>query len=404
MDNAKPTAKNTNQPFNTIKKQEIADLKTPVQSQLSALDKQPPFKNQTINPNEDVNKVQIKFEDGSVTYIPKDSVQTFVLTNQNKYNFIYVTEELNKTLADVDTLLQSGTQEDLDKASEKLDEAKKNFPNDSVIDDKKKEVSEKNNDLAKNIQPLLKTMLGITTFPIKVVADIIKWMFDFFKSLTNPMTLASKMKEFLSFQWILKFFTPTGILDIFGVKFNPLTLIPYAAIAASAKGKFNVGKPPVADLSKYISLNMIPPLPNYTPDQYKDLLKGVQPLRLLVIFQMLQKFINGVIDFIWSLFGIEALIKAPHIKIVPEDTTSMSPEDIKKVLDGIEPKGATTSTSTPNPITGSNTNEVDTLNPAVQGFMYEVKLPDGTTKSFLNREDLDLFIEQNKELNYEFTF
>jgi len=406
MDNAKPTAKNTNQPFNTVKTQEITSLKTPVQSQLSALDKQPPFKNQTINPNEDVDKVQIKFEDGSVTYIPKDSVQTFVLTNQNKYNFIYVTEELNTTLADVDVLLQSGTQEDLDKASEKLDEAKKNFPNDSVIDDKKKELSEKNNDLAKNIQPLLKTILGITTFPIKVVADIIKWMFDFFKSLTNPMTLASKMKEFLSFQWILKFFTPTGILDIFGVKFNPLTLIPYAAIAASAKGKFNVGKPPVADLSKYISLNMIPKLPNYTPDQYKDLLKGVQPLRLLVIFQMLQKFINGVINFIWSLFGIEALIKAPLIKIVPEDTTSMSPEDIKKVLDGIEPKGATSSNGNniPNPITGSNTNSVDTLNPAVQGFMYEVKLPDGTTKSFLNRDDLDMFIEQNKDLNYEFTF
>jgi hypothetical protein len=120
---------------------------------------------------------------------------------------------------------------------------------------------------------------------------------------------------------------------------------------------------------------------------------------------MLQKFINGVIDFIWSLFGIEALIKAPHIKIVPEDTTNMSPEDIKKVLDGIEPKGATSSNGNiPNPITGSNTNSVDTLNPAVQGFMYEVKLPDGTVKPFLNREDLDLFIEQNKDLNYDFTF
>ena len=406
IDNAKPTAKNTNQPVDTIKKQEITNLKTPVQNQLTALDKQPPFKNKTVNFNEDVDKVQIKFEDGSVTYLPKDSVQTFVLTNQNKYNFIYVTEELNKTLADVDTLLQSGTQADLDKAKQKLDDAKKKFPNDSVIDDKKKQVDEKNNDFAKNLQPLLKTMLGITTFPIKVVADIIKWMFDFFASLTNPMTLASKMTEFLSFQWILQFFTPTGILDIFGVKFNPLTLIPYATIAASAKGKFNVGKSPVADLSKYISLNMIPPLPNYTPDQYKDLLKGAQPLRLLVIFQMLQKFINGVIDFIWSLLGIEALIKAPHISIVPEDSNSMSPEDIKKVLDGIEPKGATSSNGNtkPNPITGSNTNAVDTLNPAVQGFMYEVKLPDGTSKSFLNRDDLDKFIQDNKDFNYDFTF
>jgi hypothetical protein len=412
IDNVKPSAKNTNQPVETIKEQEITDLKTPVQSQLSSLDKQPPFKNQTINFNEDVNKVQIKFEDGSVTYIPKESVQTFVLTNQNKYNFIYVTEELNQTLFEVDTLLQSGTQEDLDKAGEKLDEAKKNFPNDSVIDDKIKEVESKNNSFAKNLQPLLKSLLGLVTFPIKVVADIIKWMFDFFASLTNPFTLASKMKEFLSFQWILKFFTPTGILDIFGVKFVPLTLIPYAAIAASAKGKFKASAAPVADLSKYISINMIPKLPTYTPDQYKDLLKGAQPLRLLTIFQMMQKFINKVIDFIWSLLGIEALIKAPHIKIVPEDTTNMSPEDIKKVLDGIEPKGATSSSAfppsdgsfTPNPITGSNTNAVDTLNPAIQGFMYEVKLPDGTTKSFLNRDDLDLFIEQNKDLNYEFTF
>ena len=274
IDNTKPTAKNTNQPVDTIKKQEIIDLKTPVQSQLSALDKQPPFKNKTINFNEDVNKVQIKFEDGSVEYISKDSLQTFVLTNQDRYNFIYVTEELNKTLSEVNTLLQSGTQEDLNKAKEKLDDAKKNFPNDSVVDDKMKEVSDKNNSLAKNLQPLLKAILGLTTFPIKVVADIIKWMFDFFTSLTNPMTLVSKMKEFLSFEWILKFFTPTGILDIFGVKFNPLILIKYATVAATAKGKFKVSDSPVVDLSKYISLNMIPPLPSYTPDQYKDLLKG----------------------------------------------------------------------------------------------------------------------------------
>ena len=79
-------------------------------------------------------------------------------------------------------------------------------------------------------------------------------------------------------------------------------------------------------------------------------------------------------------------------------------EDIKKVLDGIEPKGASSSNSTPNPITGSNTNSIDTLNPVIQGFMYEVKLPDGTSKSFLNRNDLDTFIEENKDLNYDFTF
>jgi hypothetical protein len=412
IDNSKPTAKNSNKPLDAITKQEIVDLKTPVQNQLSALDKQPPFKNKTINFNEDVSKVQIKFEDGSVEYIPKDSLQTFVLTNQNKYNFIYVTEEINKTFVDVDTLLQSGTQEDLDKAKVKLDDAKKNFPNNSAIDDKLKELSDKNAAFAKNLQPLLKAILGLTTFPIKIVADIIKWLFDFFKSLTNPMTLASKMKEFLSFQWILQYFTPTGILAIFGLKFSPAALIPYAAMAATATGKAVGGlagklgdkiSPGIPDLSKYISINMIPTLPSFTADQYKNLLKGLQPLRLLTIIQMIQKFINGVIDFIWSLLGIEALIKAPHIKIIPEDTTNMSAEDIKKILDGIEPAGVT-SNDIPNPITGSNTNAVDSLNPAVQGFMYEVKLPDGSSKSFLDREQLDLFIEQNKEFDFDFTF
>ena len=403
LDGSKPNTNNSN--VSTSVKQEISNLKSPIKSQLTALDKQPPFKNKTLNFNEDVNKVQIKFEDGSVEYIPTDSLQTFVLTNQNKYNFIYVTESLNKTLVDVNSLLQSGTQTNLDKAKEKLDLAKKNFPNNTAIDDKLKELDDKNKYLAKNTQPLIKAILGLTTFPIKVVADILKWLFDFFVSLTNPLTLASKMTEFLSFDWILKFVTPTGILDIFGVKFNPLSLITYAAEAATATGKAGVPQAPgMADLSKYISVGMIPTLPTYTADQYKNLLKGVQPLRLLTIFQMIQKFINGVIDFIWSLFGIEALIKAPHISIVPEDTTNMSPEDIKKVLDGIEPKGATISGTKPNPITGSNTNVVDTLNLAVQGFMYEVKLPDGTTKSFLNRDDLDKFIQDNKDFNYDFTF
>jgi hypothetical protein len=37
-------------------------------------------------------------------------------------------------------------------------------------------------------------------------------------------------------------------------------------------------------------------------------------------------------------------------------------------------------------------------------FIYEVKLPNGETKEFLNRQLLDEFIQNNKEINYEFNF
>ena len=299
-------------------------------------------------------------------------------------------------------------------AQEKLDAAKTkslvNTPkglanaSNSAIDDKIKELNDKNSNLVKNTQPLLKTLLGFITFPIKIIADIIKWLMDFFMSLTNPMTLASKMKEFLSFKWILQFFTPTGILAIFGLKFQPLVLIPYAASAAAAKGKFGGSVAGMADMSKYINLGFIPTLPTYSADQYKNLLKGVQPFRLLTIFQMMEKFINGVIDFIWSLFGIEALIPAPHINMssMYSSNQSLKPEDIQKVVDGTIPQGNTT----PKVSDGLNTptNNSSQLNPVIQTFVYEVKLPDGTTKSFLNRDELDIYVQSNSDINFDFTF
>jgi hypothetical protein len=229
--------KNTNQPLDNLTKQEIGTLNTSIKSQLSNLDKQPPYMSKTLTGNTFSDKVQIKFQDGTFEYIPSNSLQSFVKENENRYNFIYVTEGLGKTLTDVNNLLQAGTQNDLDKAKELLDQAKKDFPDNSVVDDKIKDLQDINTKNAANTQPLLKTLLGFIKFPIKVIADIIKWMMDFFASLTNPMTLASKMKEFLSFQWILKFFTPTGILDIFGLKFNPVVLTSFAAGASAVSGK-----------------------------------------------------------------------------------------------------------------------------------------------------------------------
>ena len=389
-----------------IVKQQTKDIKASVKTTIKTSDKNLPY-NLLTNSNV-TNNVQVKFADGTTKTIPSSSLQDFVNTNKDKYDFVYVTEYIDGVLKEVDDLIKTGTPESLAIAKEKLNAAKTkslvDATSNSAIDDKIKELNDKNSNLTKNTQPLLKTLLGFITFPIKIISDIIQWIMDFFMSLTNPMTLASKMKEFLSFEWILQFFSPTGILDIFGLKFQPLVLIPYAASAAAAKGKFGGSVEGIADMSKYINLGFIPPLPTYSADQYKNLLKGVQPFRLLTIFQMMEKFINGVIDFIWSLFGIEALIPAPHINMssMYKSNESLKPEDIKKVVDGALPQGNTT----PKVSDGLNTktNNSSQLNPVIQTFVYEVKLPDGTTKSFLNRDALDIFVQSNSDINFDFTF
>ena len=390
-------------------KQETLDIKSPVKSLLNETDKSLPYNNIVNNNLSDV--VQVKFEDGTSKYIPSSSVQDFVNTNQSKYDFIYVTEDVDRILKDVDKLILSGTNEDLVIAKEMLDHAKsKDSVNNikganSAIDDKIKKLENIASNLLKNTQPLLKILLGFITFPIKVVADIIKWLMDFFMSLTNPMKLASKMKEFLSFEWILQFFTPTGILSIFGLKFQPLVLIPYTAIATAATGKIGgkiaAGK---ADMSKYINLGFIPTLPTYSADQYKNLLKGLQPIRFLTIFKMMEKFINGIIDFIWSLFGIEALIPAPHINMssMYNSKDTLNPVDIQKVVDNTTPKGNTEPLVSDGLNATSNTGTQ--LNSVIQSFVYEIKLPDGTIKTYLNRDDLDKFVEDNKDIEFDFNF
>lgn len=352
--------------------------------------KKPPFINkQFMSVFKESETVDITFEDGSSTKISSDSLQTFVTNNKNKYNFIYVTEELNKTLVEVDNLIKSDNQSDLDIAKEKLDLAKTNFPNNSAVDDKLNELNEKNKQLSKNTQPLLKTLLGFITFPVKVIADILKWLFDFFISLTNPFTLASKMKEFLSFKWIMKFVSPTFILDIFGFKFKPEKLASFAGKAG--------------DLSQYISLGFIPKLPNYGKEQFKDLKD--QPLRLLSIFKMMGKIINAVIDFIWAIFGIEAIIPAPHMKIVPDNTpySGLSAIEVKSLADGIKPNGKDIDKIINDNNISDDNNDSSSYG-AVENFIYEVKMSDGTTRSFLNKEELDKFVLDNNNINFDFTF
>jgi hypothetical protein len=380
--------------------------------------KQPNLSN-SRNQNES-DLTQIKFYDGSSIQIPINSLDQFVLDNKTKYNFIFLEEEIEKELIEVDKLLDSGTKEDLSLASDKLTNLSKNKPNDPLIEERKEKLNSLKEALDSNEQPMLKLILGIVTLPVKIIAGILEWLIDFFKSLTNPVILPKKIAELLSFKWIMNFFTPKGILEMAGIKFNP-DKIPEWVGSVKAKGPnkpenimpkslklppdikikgFNpksiktdgylLGEEKI-DLSEFLNVSFMMQLPKIKAFQHRQ--NPTAPKNILTgLFCLIEKLINGIIDFVWSTLGIEAIIKPPHIKLCSKkDNSEDSDSDSKN--------------QTPNDGDADNNSKILSGEDAdLSKFVYEVKLPNGEFKEFLNREELDKFIENNSDINYDFNF
>jgi hypothetical protein len=104
---------------------------------------------------------------------------------------------------------------------------------------------------------------------------------------------------------------------------------------------------------------------------------------------LIESIVNAFIDFIWSTLGIESIKDSPHIKLSSaKNIERMIPENVKRILDFIEP----------------TSNSVIDLDGGIQDFIYEITLSGGVKKSYLNREDLDKFILENKDINFDFSF
>ena len=322
------------------------------------------------------------------------------------YNYIYITQDTNQLLKEVSDLENSNNPNDVLLAKEKLENALKTDSTNQLLIDKLKEVKSKLYDLASNTQPILKLILSLVTMPVKIIADVVKYIMDFFKSLTNPLALPSKITEFLSFKWIMDFFSAKGILGILGINFNPSLISNWVSMATMTnplKGGFLYADDfELADLSKYFSASFIPPLPTYTAGHIREMIKNKSnfPTKLFSpIICFIEKIVNGFIDFIWSTLGIELAIKPPHIKLCSDPLTS-NPEDIQKILNGQSPN----SSSVDNNVTEvTNTSPFETKS-STDSFLYEVKLPDGTLKTFLDRDSLDQFINENKDINFDMEF
>ena len=501
----------------------------------------PPIKSKNLDPKQ--------YEVVSIWYSTGEYIEGV------DYEYSYITIEEQKLLEEVDDLIETEQIDNLELAKDKLNNQILENNNNGLktstpVKNKLNIVNSLIEKLNGEIQPIIKLILSLVTTPLTIIGDVIKWIMDFFKSLTNPIKLPGKIAEFLSFSWIMDFFTPKGIMNIMGIKFKPELLTNWISIASTNKlpnldniksnkvkkintnnlkpdkvnnlnldkvkkftnsvgefgsnvlsnvgefgsnvlsnvgefgsnvgskvgefgsnvlsnvgefgsnvgskvgefgsnvgskvgefgsnvgskvgefgsnvlsnvgefgsnvgskvGEFgsNVGSKlndmlpddyELADLSKFFSAPFMGKLPTYTLGNFKQKIKvGDSLFAMKMVIPSLcfiEKIINGFIDFVWSIMGIEPLIKPPHIKLCPETT---KPEDIQKILDGELPAVDKKDNVT-------KINSTDPYNETVEttSYIYTVKMPNGETKEFLDRISLDQFIEENKNINFEFDF
>jgi len=331
------------------------------------------------------------------------------------YKYIYITQKIEQTIREADELINktseidfSGTAsnplDSLQLASDKYQQAYDMIDkNDNSKDSLKKLLLDKIKALKSKInivsQPLFKLILGIVTLPLKVVFSIIKWLVDFFKKLVNPIKFPGLIAEFLSFKWIMQFFTPKGILELAGIKFKPEKLMEWCTAVNVPNPLFgsvpNVSRyliPDdyvIADLNEFLSVGFEAKLPVYTAKQYRDLC--LRPFRIFNVFLcFIEKIINSFIMLIWSIMGITAVIPPPLIKLCKKIPENVDMRDLRDLVSGLF-KDSELSVAKSDETTGSS-----------YDFIYEVKLPDGSVRKDLDRESVQKLIEQNKGLDFDF--
>lgn len=356
----------------------------------------------------------------------KYSTGTFI--NGIDYNYVYINQDTENVIKNAENLInepdESVDVEKLKLAIEDLENELKKDPNNKAIKDALKKLKAKKRGVNDSSQPILKMLLGFVTLPIKIIGGIIEWLINFFKSLTNPLTLPSKIVELLSFSWIMKFFTPLGILELAGVKFEPKKILEWCVLVNIP----NVLKPPtnspeipqgvnlpelkyykdafpkgrylipddyeLVDWHEILSMPFMPKLPIYTARQHREMC--TRPVKMIMpTLCLIEKVINGIIDFIWSILGIEPLIPAPHIKLCSK---SADPDisDLIKIKNDLDKDSGLTS-SIPS---GKKQEDL----PADAGFLYDITLDNGTVVKGLNYEEMKEYLKKHEDVGYDFQF
>ena len=461
--------------------------------------------NDLVNQQEDKNANK-KTGQGTTT-IESTWYSTGEYINGVDYTYYYINEDTADVLKEVDELVKPGSTnklmvpsnqpgndkpeealpEDIQLAQDKIENALNKDPDNELLKAKLKEIKEKLLKSMSKVQPILKLLLGIISTPIRIISCIIQWILDFFKSLMNPMELPAKIIEFLSFKWIMDFFSADFLMKTFGLALNPSITVDWATavnipnpnidikcgklgdklkskldelggkipkidtnipkvevpkvevpkidtkintdkITGQVNNKINTDgiktnlsvnidkknidvklpkslqelvkniKPhcgtfaipdlPIIKLPDFLSLPFMPMLPEYTPSDYR-----INPKMTIAfsdsILCLIEKFINALIDLIWSILGIEAIIPPPHIILCKKKTAN----ETNKLKDGdTEKDNKGTEIESTIPFKSNNLNDY---------FVYEVVFEDGSKETIKDYDALKKFMDENKDINFD---
>ena len=368
-----------------------------------------------------------------------------------QYQYIYVTEYVSRLIKEGDELAESNDPEKMNLAFSKYDEALKSDPNNELIKDR---ISNLMNKIPNYVQPIMEFLLSLVSAPLKLVADVVQFIMDFFTKLKLPK-LQTDVPKFLSFTWLIKegeygwsnlkggFFTPGVIFKAFGLDVLPISIpvitppdwtqaagifstylsgaipdMPGLKKTTIPPGMPVVNQPPgpLSNFNNAMSLAFFPfmkkPTVNNTVfpvgasnlskhhiltwfkknprvDYQKFKLVGTPPILELVtqLICFIEAIINSIIDLFWAILGLEVLIPPPHINICKKFKGNMTPQDIMDLLNG----------------TGDSTN-TDSNDKPNYDFIYDIKTSDGKILRELNREDLQRWLDENRDYEFEFLF
>jgi len=233
-------------------------------------------------------------------------------------------------------------------------------------------------------QPILDFILKMTTFPMNIIKKIIEYILSVFQKITNPLTLIPVITDFMTFKWILQFFSPEFIMKIAGITFDIAKWMDWMNNCEKFPDEFQF------DLNEVFGFDFMPPFPTYNKKQFIAFIKGfrkqglnIGPLQMLkYILCLLESIINAFIDFVWSLFGIGALIPPPYIKLCK----LVNEPSLKDMVDLANGKALLNSPD------------------ASYDFSYDITLPDGKVINSLDYVALEEWLQQNPDIQILFNF
>jgi hypothetical protein len=358
-----------------------------------------------------------------------------------EYEYIYVNEYVSKLVKEGDDLAESNDPEKMNLAFVKYDEALMLDPDNNFIKDR---ISNLMNKIPNYVQPIIEFLLSFVSAPIKILADIVQFIMDFFTKL-KIKKLNVDIPKFLSFKWLIKeddygwsklkggFFSPGVLFKAFGLDILPISIpgitppnwTTAAGIFATYMSgeipdmpKLNkdtippgmpvVNQPPnpLSNFNNSMSLSFSPFMKRPTVDKtvFPVGLSNVSKEHLLTWFKK-----NPRIDYKkFSLTGMPPILESVAQFICFVESIINSVIDIFWSILGLEALIPPPHLNLCKNLKSNNMSLKDIMNLNDDNpdydFTYEIKTSDGKNIRDLNREELQRWLDDNSDYEFEFLF